>query len=481
MTGSPSIIIIGCGFGGVGLGIALKKAGCENFTIFEKASEIGGVWRDNTYPGATCDVPSRFYSYSFEQDFPWRTRYAGQSQIHDYLRHCVEKYRLGPHIRTETEITAAVFDEAAGTWRVTTAAGDIHEANLLVSAMGLFNRPLVPDLPGQDAFRGPRFHSARWDHSVSLAGKTVAVIGTGASAIQFVPAIAAEAGRMYVFQRSAQYVMPKVDGALDTTGGLRTWLESRVERARTYVTFERASRGRGSPRLTAKGEAGFRALLAARVADPELRRKLTPDYPLGCKRVLRSDDWYPAIQRENVTLIDQPVTEIFETGVATAERRYDDVDVIIYGTGFRTTEYLTPVTITGPGGRDLNAHWAGHPEAYLGMTVAGFPNFFMMYGPNTNLLGSIIYLLERQARYITRAAGMLAGKPGRTIDVRPEIQNRYNAGIQARIGKTVLVAEGCHSYFQAADGTIVTQWPGFMGEYAWATRRVRRGDFVWSG
>jgi len=479
-NGFPAIAIIGCGFGGIGLGVALKRAGIENFTIYERAAAPGGVWRDNHYPGAACDVPSQLYSYSFEQDYRWSGRYGSQDEILTYLNHCIAKYELAPHIRFNTAIAGAEFGEASGVWTLKTEDGERIDAQILVSAVGLFNRPAWPDIPGREDFQGPQFHSANWDDSVDLRSKRVGVIGTGASAIQFVPEIAKEVGELHVFQKSAQYVFPKLQ--TPPRPGWRgrvehNWLARRLRRFRVFLQFEGITRQRRSEKLRQAGEAAFAAHLESAVGDPELRAKLAPDYLLGCKRALISNDWYPALQRPNVRLYDAPVASILPTGLKTAGGDTLDLDAIIYGTGFTTADYLAPMTIRGRNARDLNDAWRAGAEAYLGVTVAGFPNFFMLYGPNTNASGSIVFILESQARYVVSCLRTMARRGARAMEVREPRQRAFNEEIQARIGETVLVHEGCHSYFQTASGKVVTQWPGFMLAYRMRTRRVATRDF----
>jgi len=481
-AGSPAIVIVGAGFGGIGLAIALRKAGIRSFTILERAGEVGGVWRENRYPGAACDVASRMYSYSFECDWPWTRKFAPQPEILAYLKHCVAKYDLEPHIRFDTEVAGARFDEASARWRIALAGGEQVEADVFVSAVGLFNRPRYPDIPGRESFAGVQFHSARWNHDYPLDGKTVAVIGTGASAIQFVPAIAPRVGKLHVFYRSPQYVFPRGAAPLPEhpTWWQRHPLAHRLERMRIFASFESRGRQRGSPRMTAEGEARFRAILEAKVRDPELRRKLTPSYPLGCKRTLFSDDWFDALQRPNVEVTDTAVAEILPAGVRTRDGAVRPVDAIVYGTGFTPTDYLTPMHITGLAGRDLNAAWRGGAEAYLGMTVAGFPNFFMMYGPNTNVVGSIVFMLESQARYIVDGVRTLARRGAGTMTVLEAAQRRFNDEIQRRIAATVMVQDTCHSYFRDPTGKVTTNWPGWMTEYRLRTRRVRPADYAFA-
>ncbi len=473
-----SVAIAGAGFGGIALAIALKKAGFEDFTLYERSDSLGGVWRDNAYPGAACDVPSRFYCYSFEQDYDWSSFCAPQRQILDYLNHCADKYGVAPHIRFGTEIASAAFDEGAARWTLQTRQGDRIEADMFVSAVGLFNRPRIPAVYGREDFTGDQFHSSQWPENFDPAGRSIAVIGTGASAVQIVPSIAESAGRLAVFQRTPQYVGSMGGRTGDLDGG--SWLTRRIERAKLFWRFETGTRRRASERLTKKGEAAFLDHLERAVPDDALRERLTPRYPLGCKRVLRSDGWYPALQRDNVELVDTPVSRIVLDGIVTEDGRHVEADTIVWCTGFTPTDYLAPMRVTGAGGRDLNMAWREGAEAYLGLAVDGFPNFFMMYGPNTNLSGSIIFMLECQARYVADAVRNLSRKGARSMAVRAGRLRAYNEMVQRRIAKTVLVHPSCHSYFRTASGKVTTQWPGFMSEYRWRTRRVRNSDYVWA-
>ncbi len=472
---APTIAIAGAGFGGIGLGIALKKAGFHDFTLYERASEVGGVWRDNHYPGAACDVPSRLYSYSFEPEYHWSTAYGRGPEIKAYIERCVAKYDLAPHIRFDCAIASAAFDEGARQWRLETASGEKIAADVFVSAVGLFNKPKLPDIPGRDSFAGPSFHSAWWNHDVDLAGMTVAVIGTGASAVQFVPAIAPQVARLHLYQRTPQYVMPKIvrDDAAVTQGSR---LRHAWQRFRLFVTFEKAGRRRGSDTLVAESQQAFLNYLATKVRDPELRAKLTPSYRWGCKRVLQSNDWYDALARDNVEVVTTPIVAIEPHGVRGSDGELRAADVVIYGTGFTPTDYLAPMRVAGAGGRTLAEAWRDGAEAYLGLTVSGFPNFFMMYGPNTNTVTSIIFMLENQARYIVSAVRRLA-RTGGTMDLRPEVLRRFNDDVQARLARTVLVDADCASYFRTASGKVTTNWPGWLTEYWYRTRRVRARDY----
>jgi cation diffusion facilitator CzcD-associated flavoprotein CzcO len=475
MTAAPTIAIVGGGFAGIGLAIALRKAGIESFTIYERAADVGGVWRDNRYPGAACDVPSRFYSFSFEPDYPWSEAYGRQPEIWEYIKRCVARHALAPKIRFGVNVLRATFDEAARKWRLETETGEHIEADVFVSAVGVFNNPVEPEIAGRESFAGPRFHSARWRHDLDLAGKRVAVIGTGASAVQFVPAIAPKVAQMHVFQRTPQYVLPRL--VRDGQFGMSSWLKRHWQRFRIFWAFEIGNRRRFSDKLTAQAEAAWRAHLENKVRDPALRAKLTPDYRLGCKRVLQSNLWYDALTRDNVEVVDTPIAALTPDGVRTTDGRERKVDVVIYGTGFSPTEFLTPMQITGMDGRTLSEAWRDGAEAYYGMTVSGFPNFFMMYGPNTNTATSIIFMLEGQFRYIVRAIRLLARKPGRIMNLREDVMRRFNDEIQAKLARTVLMDANCHSYFRTASGKVTTNWPGYPLQYRWRTRRVRRADY----
>lgn len=485
MTGNSNtvpILIIGCGFGGIALAIALKKAGIDDFTILERASDVGGVWRDNTYPGAACDVVSRLYSLSGDQDYAWSRPFAPQGEILNYINGVVDRHGIRPHVRFETEVTHAAFDEAAGLWRVETAGGAVWETPFLVSAVGLFNTPNVPQIPGSDGFGGPQFHSAAWDHSVDLTGKRVAVVGNGASAVQFLPKIAPQAGSVTLFMRSPQYVLPRTtfpgtgawDRRLQRFRGLR-WLA----RLKIYLEFERfILRRLLFPDARLQGEAAFRSYLETAVPDPELRAKMTPDYPLGCKRLLVSDEWYDTLNRPNVDVVRTSIAAIGADGLRTEDGADYPADVLIYGTGFKPTEYLTPMRIEGRGGRALNDAWREGAEAYLGITISGFPNFFMMYGPNTNAIASIIFMLECQADYIVDCVRLLRRKRAKWLEIRADAQARFNEEMVRRLAKSVPAMAGCHTYFKMESGRITTQWPGYATEYRLRTRSVRTRDYV---
>jgi cation diffusion facilitator CzcD-associated flavoprotein CzcO len=476
MSRPVSVVIVGAGFGGIGLAIRLKRAGIDDVTVLEKAQRLGGTWRDNDYPGAACDIPSHLYSFSFERRRDWSRRYPTQEEILAYLEDCAAKYGVAP--RFGAEVTEAVFDEPHGLWRIRTTAGEELTARALVAACGQLNRPAYPAFP--NAFTGTAFHSARWNHAYDLRGKRVAVVGTGASAVQFVPHVAERAAQVHVFQRTPPYVVAKDDRpytpwerrVLRRLPGLRT-----LDRARTYARLEsRVLAFATAPTLMRVAERGFRRRLAEQVPDPGLRAALTPAYVMGCKRVLLSDDYYPALCRPHVELVTEPISRLSATGVVTADGRERPVDAVIYGTGFRTHGFVAPMSVRGQDGRELNDVWRDGAEAYLGIVVSGFPNLFLLYGPNTNLgHNSIIYMLESQFSYVTGCVRALSRV--RHIDVRPGTQDVFNREIQRRFRDTVWTS-GCASWYVNEAGRVVNNWPGFTFAYRRATRRPDPRDFL---
>jgi cation diffusion facilitator CzcD-associated flavoprotein CzcO/acetyl esterase/lipase len=480
----PTVAIIGAGFGGIGLGIRLKKLGIDSFTILEKGDRIGGVWRDNTYPGATCDVPSHLYSFSFEPNPDWTRRYSPQEEILGYLERCVARYGLQPHLRFGTEVAHADFDEERGKWRVATSAGEEIEVDVLVSACGQLSRPALTRIAGSDRFEGAIFHSARWDHDVDLSGKRVAVVGTGASTIQIVPAIAGEAERLDVYQRSPHYVLPKKDRPYREWERLvcrwfppLRWLQ-RFQQWLVFEVFVSAFN-----QFKPLGKLGIRMFernLEEQVSDPELRRALTPDDVIGCKRVLISGDYYSTLERPDVELVTQGVQELTPRGVVAEGGSERPADVVVLSTGFETQEFLAPMELRGLGGLDLNEAWRQGANAYLGMTVAGFPNLFIMYGPNTNLgSGSIIYQLESQMNYIVDAIRALSHNGG-WLSVRPEVQQEFDREMQDRLSTSVWQT-GCNNWYVDENGRNTNNWPGFTLEYRRRTRRLELADYEVNG
>ncbi len=459
------MLVIGAGFGGLGAAAALRRAGFGEVTVVERADRVGGVWRDNTYPGAACDVPSPLYSWSWAPRGDWPRRYSGQADILDYLRRTADEHGLTELVRFGVEVTGARHE--GGRWHVDTVGGEVFTADVLVPSVGLFSRPAYPAVPG--SFDGPVFHSARWDHGVDLRGKRVAVIGTGASAVQFVPRVREQAARVTVFQRTPPWVVPKPDRGytrlhhavfrrfpLVRAAGRRGifWMSELLNSALT-----------GRPAVTKAVELAARAHLRLRVRDPELRAKLTPDYPVGCKRLLFSNDYLPALAQPNVDVVTERIAEITPAGVRTDDGVEHPADVVIYGTGFQTTEFLAPLRITGPDGSDLRERaWAGGARAHLGLTVPGFPNLFLMYGPNTNLGGSsIIGMLEAQADYLVTVLRAMRERGARLAEVRAEAAAAFDAEVQGRLRSTVWTA--CDSWYREASGRITTNWPGLVTEY----------------
>ncbi len=481
-SATPTVAILGAGVSGLCMGMQLLRAGISSFTIFEKSDRVGGTWWDNQYPGAACDVPSHFYCYSFEPNPDWTRKFSPQAEIQRYLAHCAEKYALLPHIRFRTEVAGASFDERAGVWRIRTGDGEEVTANVLVSGVGQLNRPHVPDLPGLSDFEGVSFHSARWNHAHDLTGKNVAVIGNGASAIQFIPPVAKKARKLTIFQRSPNWCVPRGDYAYSERAKRMfrafPWL-MRLYRWFFYWQLEKnffAFRGEG--RIARGFETGARGWLEQSVADPKLREVLTPDYRVGCKRILIDDDFYPALARPNVEIETGEIGRITRDAIETKDGKRHPVDTLILATGFESTSFLAPMQIEGLGGRKLEEVWRPGAEAYLGVAVSGFPNFFLLYGPNTNLgHNSIIFMIECQVGYAVRCIRDLARRGLRWLDVRADAQERYNSRIQSELSHTAWAA-GCKSWYKTASGKVTNNWSSFTLRYWWQTRRPALEDFT---
>ncbi|MQY24873.1 flavin-containing monooxygenase [Nocardia aurantia] len=475
MSTTPSILIIGAGFAGLGMALELRRAGIDSFTIVERAADLGGVWRENTYPGAACDVPSPLYSWSFAPRTDWPRRFSQQRDIHDYIRSVATEYDLVSRIRFGTEVTDAEFDEPHSVWKIRTATGKTLTADILIPAVGQLSRPALPNIPGVGTFSGPAFHSAEWNHEVDLTGKRVACIGTGASAIQYIPQIQPLAGHLTLFQRSAAWILPKFDTEYTPRHHKmfrRFPLTRLAERFAIWLFFEvMALALTDMPWLRNPVVAIANRYRASQVPDPELRAKLTPDYEPGCKRALFSNDYFPALTQPNVTVETTAVEAITPTGLRTADGVDHEVDVIIYGTGFKGTEFLAPMTVSGAAGRKLADVWS--PEgarAYLGMSVPGFPNMFLMYGPNTNVgSGSIIYMLEAQARYIRQAVDYLSTHPRTSLAARPTAEQSWDDWLQPRLARTPWNL--CASWYRNASGRITNNWPGATVLFRRKTRR----------
>ena len=485
-TNSPAaaplrVLIIGAGFAGVGLAIQLQKRGIDDFLVLEKAASVGGTWRDNHYPGAACDVPSHLYSYSFEPKTDWSRKFAPQAEIVAYIQHCVDKHQLAGKIRCNTEVASAEFEQASGLWRVIGKNGEHYLAQALVSACGQLNQPAYPRIPGLESFAGEAFHSARWNHAYDLAGKRVAVIGTGASAIQFVPEIVPKVQHLTLFQRSAAYVISKPDRAYKRweLALLRRWpWLQQIDRGLKYVQHEvRALAFIHFPVLMKLFQFSFQRHLAAAIADPERQRQLQPDYPLGCKRILISNNYFPALAQGNVEIVNQAIQSITPHGVVTTDGREHPVDALIYGTGFAATDFLAPMQIKGLDGVELNQAWRDGAEAYKGISVNGFPNLFLLYGPNTNLgHNSILYMLESQFAYVLNCLDALQQQGLRYMDVKPQVQQRFNQHLQQVIRHSIW-EQGCTSWYKNAAGKNTNNWPGFTFTYRQQTRHLELADY----
>ncbi|GAA3951086.1 flavin-binding monooxygenase [Amorphoplanes auranticolor] len=468
---TPSVAVIGAGFGGLGMAVALKRAGIDSFVIFEKGDDVGGIWRENTYPGCGCDVPSHLYSFSFEKYRNSTVRFPAQADILGYLRDVAEKYGLRRHLRTGTPIVAALYDDDTATWTLQTAAGEQHRFDVVISAVGQLHNPKLPEIPGRAEYAGQSFHTATWDAAAELDGKEVTVIGTGSSAAQLLPTVAGRARRVTVYQRTPNWVIPKPSRQFSTATSRalsHAPVLHDVLRAATYLAADTVlspviSRGWSARPVTALA----RWHLRRQVRDRDLRARLTPDYPAGCKRIVIDNGFYPALQRDNVELVTDPIARITRDGVETVAGQHRRADVIVYATGFRTTEFLVPMDVVGSGGRKLQREWADGAEAYLGMAVPGFPNLFLVHGPNT-ILGhnSNVFMIECQVRYIMNCLRMLPG----TLEVNDEAMRTYSEWLRRTVGRTVWPA-GCLSWYKTESGRVTNPWPASTFQYWRRTRR----------
>jgi cation diffusion facilitator CzcD-associated flavoprotein CzcO len=459
------VVIIGSGFAGVCMAIQLKLRGIDDFVVLEKDDDLGGTWRDNTYPGCACDVPSYLYSFSFEQNPRWTRMFAPQQEIWDYIRHCVNKYGIGAHFHYNATVTGAEFDEATGTWQVWVNDNEMVTSRSLVTGVGALHHPKTPDLPGLDTFEGTTFHSAHWNHEHDLRGRNVAVVGTGASAIQFVPQIAEDVAHLDVYQRSAPWITPKPDRAI---GVRERDVHSRFPAGQRFIRnllyWAMELRGVGfavNPKMMKAIELQARHHLKKQVPDPELRRKLTPDYAVGCKRVLLSNDYYPALRRDNVDLVTDGIARLTPTGVVTEDGVEREVDVVVVATGFHTTDLPIAERLAGRGGVTLAERFEQHGmQAYKGTTVHGFPNLFFVVGPNTGLgHSSMVFMIESQVAYIVDAVTHLKTHGFTSAEPRAEVQRAHNEALQRRMRRTVWSAGGCASWYLDSHGRNVTLWP----------------------
>src|SRR5690554_5787782 len=477
---SYSIAIIGSGFGGLGMAIQLKKAGLNNFIILEKSHQVGGTWRDNTYPGAACDVQSHLYSYSFEPKHDWSRRFSPQAEIQAYIEHCVDKYQLAEHIRFQAEVTQARFTDDH-LWQVELASGEALLVNSLITATGQLNQPAYPDIPGRETFTGNQFHSARWDHTVDLSQQRVAVIGTGASAIQFVPQIVPKVQQLTLFQRSGAWVIPKPDKPF---APWQQWAfkhipgVDRVYRAIIYTKNE--ARGLAFTRFhKVLSFIAWRAkrMAARHVHDLDKLKKAIPTYNIGCNRILMANDWYSSLNQDHVDIVTDPIERIEGQTIFTANGNQHEVDTLIYGTGFKATDLLASMHIQGRNGLTLNQAWQNGAEAYKGISVAGFPNLFILYGPNTNLAhNSILYMLESQFRYVMSCLNSLQQQNAQSMDVIPARQTEFVTRLQQNLEQSVW-ASGCNSWYTNASGKNVANWYGFTFSYRRLTKQVQVADY----
>jgi cation diffusion facilitator CzcD-associated flavoprotein CzcO len=468
------VAIVGSGFAGLGAAIRLRAAGERDLVIFERAGDIGGTWRDNRYPGCACDVPSHLYSFSFALNPGWRRTFSPGEEIWAYLKRVAERFGVLGDVRLRHEVLSAAWDGTV--WRIATSHGD-WTADVLVSAAGALSEPAVPALPGIERFTGAVFHSARWDHGLDLAGRRVAVIGTGASAIQFVPQIQPRVERLHVFQRTAPWIIPRTDRPL------RPWehrlyrrlpAAQRLVRSGVYVARELIGIPFLHPRFADRLERIAHRHLARAVRDPELRDRLTPRYRIGCKRILISNDYLPALTRENAELVTAGIREVLSDGIATDDGVERALDTIIFATGFRVTAQPIAERIRGRAGTTLAEAWAGSPHAHLGTTVPGFPNLFLLAGPNTGLgHTSVLIMLEAQIGHVVDALAHLRATGGRSLEPRPGAEAGYLAGIDRRMASTVWATGGCDSWYIDATGRNSTLWPGHTWSFR---RRLRRLD-----
>ncbi len=485
MTHEHDVVVVGAGFSGIGMAARLRSMGIDDFVILDRGNDLGGTWRDNAYPGAACDVPSNLYSYSFALNPDWSRSFPPQAEIWDYLRACVDHFGVGDRLRFGQTVDEARWDGEAERWVVRVTGGEEYRAPVLVWATGSLSEPSIPDFPGLASFRGKVFHSARWEHGFDLAGKRVCVVGTGASAVQFVPQIAPVVGHLYLHQRTPPWIFPRRDRSvsrLRKAAYHRVPALQRLSRLRTYATFESLLSvfvGQGERRKAVVRKAALEHL-ARQVPDESLRRTLTPQYEPGCKRILLSDDYYPSLTRSNVEVVDSPVASFSAHEVVGQDGIARPVDVVIMGTGFEAAEPPYAEHIVGPGGARLSEVWkANGVEAYVGSTVAGFPNLFLMIGPNSTLAhNSMIYMIESHINYIAGALAFLRRPGVGVVEPKLAVQRRYNERLQARLEHSVWVEGGCASWYLDHRGRNTTLWPDHTWRFRRLTRRFHPGEYM---
>lgn len=466
------VAIIGAGFSGLGMAIQLQRHGITDFVVLERASDVGGTWRDNTYPGCACDIPSALYSFSFAPYPGWTRTFAPQPEIQDYLKRCADAVRA--HLRFGCELLQACWDDTSQRWQLETSGGPLT-ASVLILGQGPLSEPALPTIPGIERFDGPVFHSARWEHSVRFAGRRVAVVGTGASAIQFVPRLQPHVAQLDLYQRTPPWLLPRLDRAIPPDRQAlfrRVPIAQRLVRAGTYWKREISVLGLVyQPALLRSAERQALKHLRAQVASPDLRAKLTPSYTIGCKRILLSDDFYPAVTQPNVSVITDRITRVSEHRIVTTDGTERPADAIIFATGFRVTDMPVASRITGRNGTTLADTWQGGPAAYLGITVAGYPNLFLLIGPNTGLgHNSMVYMIESQIAYIVGCLRAMDARHLRSIEVDTQRQRAYIEEMRRRMRGTAWTS-GCTSWYLDASGHNTSLWPGFTWEYRLRTRR----------
>ena len=484
---SVDVLIVGAGFSGIGMGIKLLEAGMKNFLVIEKSDDLGGTWYENRYPGCACDVPAHLYSFSFERNPGWTRMFAGQQEIWQYLKSCVQRYGLAPYICFNTRFREAAWNESAGRWRIT-ASGNSRDnltirARVLISGMGALHVPHYPEIPGVERFSGPSFHSATWRSDVDLSGKTVAVIGTGASAIQFIPHVAPRVGKLYIFQRTPPWIVPRLDFGISEKWRERfrrvptlTW----AIRQLLFFSLEwRVLSFLGDRLVREYFQRIAHRHLERSVSEPKLRAALTPRYQIGCKRILLSDDFYPTFKRRNVELVTDRIAEVRERSVVTQDGVERPVDVLIYGTGFHVTDQFIGMKLFGRGGIEIHDAWRKRMSAYLGVTVSGFPNFFMLLGPNTGLgHNSVVLMIEAQVGYVMKCLKLMRQRNISAMEVRAESQQHFVANLHDHMARTVWQSGGCRSWYQdTRTGENTTLWPGSVIQYFRAMRSVSTSEY----
>ncbi|TCO47123.1 cation diffusion facilitator CzcD-associated flavoprotein CzcO [Kribbella antiqua] len=478
-SGHHRIVVVGTGFAGIGMAVRLKQAGYDDFVVLERAQDVGGTWRDNTYPGCRCDVPSHLYSFSFAPNPDWSSTFSPQPEIEDYLRDVTDRFGVRPHIRFGHAVESAHWED--GQWRIRTIQGEFT-AQFLVSGMGPLAEPSYPQLRGIESFDGDVFHSAQWNHELNFSGRKVAVIGTGASAIQFVPAIQPEVEELHLFQRTPPWIMPRPDRTITPAEKAVFRRFPLAQKAiRSWIYWSREAMVLGFAKLPAimrQVQKVSEKHLEHQIRDPLLRAKLTPDYTLGCKRVLISDDYYPAITQPNVEVITDQIAEVTPTGIVTGDGVKHEVDSIIYGTGFRVTDLPVMDMVHGRDGVSLREAWSDGMQAYLGTAISGFPNFFMLIGPNTGLgHTSMVFMIESQIAYILDALTTIDVNGLREVEVRAEVQRAFVDGVRSSMRNTVWTRGGCTSWYLDAQGRNTTIWPSFTFRFRQLTRRFNSADY----